>query len=115
MRQGVVPAGRRSAITLTTSGMTSPARRTITVSPTRTSRRSIWSALCRVALETITPATATGFSRATGVAAPVRPIWISIASTVVVCSCAGNLCAIAQRGARETKPICSWPTRSSSL
>ena len=30
---------------------------------------------------TITPATCTGFSRATGVAAPVRPIWISIAST----------------------------------
>ncbi|KAG1077978.1 hypothetical protein G6F40_016903 [Rhizopus arrhizus] len=102
-------------MTLTTSGLTSPARRTITLSPTRTSSRAIWAALCRVALDTITPATATGASRATGVAAPVRPIWISIASTVVLCSCAGNLCAMAQRGARETKPIACWPARSSSL
>lgn len=70
---GVVPCGRRSRMTLTTSGITSPARRTITLSPTRTSRRAIWSALCNVALDTITPATATGASRATGVAAPVRP------------------------------------------
>jgi len=60
-------------------------------------------------LVTITPATCTGFSRATGVAAPVRPIWISIASTVVDCSCAGNLWAMAQRGARATKPISRWP------
>ena len=48
----------------------------------------------------MTPPTNTGLSRAVGVAAPVRPIWMSIASTVVVCSCAGNLCAIAQRGVR---------------
>jgi hypothetical protein len=33
------PVGRRSRITPTTSGMTSPARRTITVSPTHTSLR----------------------------------------------------------------------------
>ena len=64
----------------TTSGITSPARRTITVSPTRTSRRATWSALCSVALVTVTPATCTGASRATGVIAPVRPTCTSIAS-----------------------------------
>jgi len=39
-----------------------------------------------------------------GVAAPVRPILMMMSSTVVVCSCAGNLCAMAQRGVRPTKP-----------
>ncbi len=102
---GTVPAGLRSSMTRTTSGITSPARRTITVSPSRTSSRAIWSALCKVALVTVTPATCTGSSRATGVTAPVRPICTSIARSTVDCSCAGNLCASAQRGARETKPI----------
>ena len=41
-------------------GMTSPARWTTTVSPTRTSLRAISSSLCRVALETTTPPTVTG-------------------------------------------------------
>ena len=54
-------------------GMTSPARCTITVSPMRISLRAISSSLCSVALETTTPPTVTGFSRATGVSAPVRP------------------------------------------
>ena len=40
--------------------MTSPARWTTTVSPTRTSRRAISSSLCRLALETTTPPTVTG-------------------------------------------------------
>ena len=40
MRKASADGGRRSASTPTTSGMTSPARRTITVSPTRTSLRS---------------------------------------------------------------------------
>jgi hypothetical protein len=48
----------------------------------------------------------TGFSRATGVSAPVRPTWMSMFSSSVVASSAGNLCATAQRGARETKPSC---------
>ena len=100
---------RYSGTTRAISGITSPARRTITVSPMRTSRRAIWSALCKVALVTTTPATCTGRSRATGVAAPVRPIWMSMPSSTVDCSWAGNLCAIAQRGARETKPISRWP------
>ena len=61
--------------------MTSPARCTTTVSPTRTSLRAISSSLCSVAFETTTPPTVTGFSLATGVSAPVRPTWISIASS----------------------------------
>ena len=56
--------------------MTSPARCTTTVSPTRTSLRAISSSLCRVALETTTPPTVTGLSLAIGVSAPVRPTLI---------------------------------------
>src|SRR5690606_40114419 len=44
---GCASGGRWSITTWTTSGITSPARRTITVSPLRTSRRATWSALCR--------------------------------------------------------------------
>ena len=97
-------AGRFSNTLITTSGMTSPARRTMTVSPMRTSLRATSSALCNVALVTTTPPTSTGASRATGVIAPVRPTCTSISNTVVLISCAGNLCAIAQRGERDTKP-----------
>ena len=95
--------------------MTSPARCTTTVSPTRTSLRAISSSLCSVALETTTPPTVTGSSLATGVSAPVRPTWISIFSTIVVACSAGNLCATAQRGLRETKPSRSCNARSSTL
>ncbi len=84
-------SGRFDSMTLTISGMTSPARRTITVSPICTSLRRISSSLCRVALETVTPPTNTGFKRATGVKAPVRPTWTSMSSTTVISSCAGNL------------------------
>ena len=66
-------SGRRSGTTAITCGITSPARRMITVSPIITPRRATSSMLCRVALATITPATLTGFRRATGVTAPVRP------------------------------------------
>jgi hypothetical protein len=62
------------------------------------------SSLCSVALVTVTPPTKTGFSRATGVIAPVRPTWTSMPSTSVSASSAGNLWAMAKRGARETKP-----------
>jgi hypothetical protein len=105
MTKGRASAGRRSATTPTTSGMTSPARRTITVSPMHSPPlRATSSALCKVALVTVTPPTNTGFSRATGVSAPVRPTWMSIASTTVNASCGGYLCATAQRGSRERKP-----------
>ena len=90
--------------TATTSGITSPARRTITVSPLRTSLRRASASLCSVALVTVTPPTKTGARRATGVIAPVRPTCTSIASTVVNASSAGYLCATAQRGSRVTKP-----------
>ena len=96
--------GRFSTMTLTISGMTSPARRITTVSPMCTSLRCTSSMLCSVALLTVTPPTNTGSSLATGVSAPVRPTWNSTPRTTVFSSCAGNLCAIAQRGARATKP-----------
>ena len=57
----------------TTSGITSPARRTTTVSPMSTPLRSTSSALCSVAIEIVTPPTRTGSSTAKGVTAPVRP------------------------------------------
>ena len=95
--------------------MTSPARWIVTVSPTRTSSRSISSSLCSVAFCTTTPPTVTGSSLATGVSAPVRPTWISMSLTMVVAFSAGNLCAIAQRGVRDTKPSRSCQSRRSTL
>ena len=55
MAQALAPFGRCSGTLPTTSGMTSPARRTITVSPTRTSLASTWISLCSVALVIVTP------------------------------------------------------------
>ena len=66
-------AGRFSLITRTTSGITSPARWTMTWSCGRMSLRATSSSLCSVARPTVTPAICTGVSQATGVAAPVRP------------------------------------------
>ncbi|MNT11470.1 hypothetical protein D3C72_1463520 [compost metagenome] len=108
-------SGRFSSTTLSTSGITSPARRTTTVSPTRTSLRRTSSSLCKVAFVTVTPPTETGARRATGVMAPVRPTWISMPSTCVSASSAGNLCASAKRGARETKPSSSWSSVAFTL
>jgi hypothetical protein len=71
--------------------------------------------LCKVALVTVTPPTNTGASRATGVSAPVRPTCVSMASTVVSASSAGNLWAMANRGARETKPSAACAARSLTL
>jgi hypothetical protein len=69
----------------------------------------------QVALVTVTPPTKTGLSRATGVIAPVRPTWTSMPSTSVSASSAGNLWAMAKRGARETKPSCAWAARRLTL
>ena len=96
--------GRFSSTTETTSGITSPARRTMTVSPIRISLRRNSSSLCKVALVTVTPPTNTALSRATGVMAPVRPTCTVMSSITVLASSAGYLWAIAQRGARDTKP-----------
>ena len=57
----------------TTCGITSPARMTITSSPSRTSLRRRSSSLCSVASFTVTPETCTGSSIANGTMWPVRP------------------------------------------
>ncbi len=62
-----------------TCGITSPARRTITSSPTRTSLRSRSSSLCSVAFCTVTPPTWTGSRRAHGCRSPNLPTFHSIA------------------------------------
>ena len=62
--QGLERFGRSASTGPTTSGMTSPARRTITVSPGRTSLARTWSSLCSVAWPTLAPPTNTGSSRA---------------------------------------------------
>ncbi len=67
----------------------------------RTSLRRASSSLCSVALLTVVPPTNTGSSLATGVSLPVRPTWMSMSRSSVICSCAGYLCATAQRGSRD--------------
>ena len=57
----------------TTCGITSPARCTITVSPSRMSLRLMSSSLCSVACRDRDSADATGSSCAHGLSAPVRP------------------------------------------
>ena len=61
------------------------------MSPTRRSLRRISSMLWSVALRTVVPPTNTGVTCATGVRAPVRPTYTSIASRRVVTCSAGNL------------------------
>src|ERR687898_1355320 len=91
--------GRFAKTGPTISGITSPARRTITVSPLRTSLRRVSSSLWRVAYVIVTPPTTTGSKTANGVILPVRPVWTSIAFKSAVRSSGGNLYAIAHRGA----------------
>ena len=85
------PFGRSDSTGPTTSGMTSPALRTITVSPGRTSLARTWSSLCSVARPTVEPPTNTGSSMANGVAFPVRPIDTMMSFSSVVRSSGGNL------------------------
>ena len=99
----------------TTSGMTSPALRTMTRSPGRTSLAATWSSLCSVATPTVEPPTKTGSSRAKGVARPVRPMETMMSMSRVVRSSGGNLKAMAQRGAREVAPNTSCSASSSTL
>ena len=88
---GAVPAGRIEITGPTTSGITSPALRTMTVSPGRTSLAATWSWLWRVAICTVDPPTNTGSSTANGVVRPVRPTETWMSSRVVVRSSGGNL------------------------
>ena len=86
-----VRGGRFASTGPTTSGMTSPARRTITVSLGRTSLRATSSSLCSVARLTLAPPTNTGSSIANGVARPVRPMLTMMSRRIVVFSSGGNL------------------------
>ncbi len=96
--------------------MTSPALRSTTVSPSRTSLALTTSWLCRVAYCTIEPATFTGSaSTAYGVARPVRPIPTLIAASFPVTSSGGYFQAIAQRGDFEVEPSRPWRAISSTL
>ena len=79
--------------------MTSPARCTRTVSPTRTSLLATSSSLWRVARLTVTPPTSTGAITAMGVTAPVRPTLTSMANTRVVASGGGELIGQGPAGA----------------
>ena len=100
MLQDRASSGRKLSTGPNTSGITSPALRTMTVSPTRTSLRSTSSSLCSVARATVDPATSTGSISATGVSLPVRPTCTVMSRKSVVFSSGGNLNAMAQRGAR---------------
>src|SRR3989304_2133856 len=71
--QGLELLSRFEGTGATTSGMTSPARRTITVSFSRTSLRRTSSSLCSVALEIVTPPTETGSGVGEGGPRPVPP------------------------------------------
>ncbi len=85
------PLGARGRTGPRTSGMTSPARRTTTVSPGLTSLALTWSSLCNVARLTRAPPTTTGSRTANGVALPVRPMDTMMSLRSVVRSSGGNL------------------------
>ena len=89
--QGLAFFGRFSSTGPTTSGITSPALRTITVSPGRTSFRATCSRLWSVAIDTVEPLTTTGSSTANGVARPVRPIETWMSFKMVLRSSGANL------------------------
>ena len=78
-------------VELTTLGMISPAFSITTASPSLMSFLAISASLCRVALDTVVPATSTGSSSATGVSAPVRPTWMVMDLRIVVACSAANL------------------------
>ena len=85
-------------------GITSPALSTSTISFTLISFLIISSSLCKVAFETTTPPILIGLIFATGVSAPVLPIWISISNILEIPLLAENLWAIAHLGALATFP-----------
>jgi hypothetical protein len=66
-----------------TSGMTSPALRSTTVSPIRTPFALTTCWLCSVACRTTEPATSAGAIDANGVARPVRPTLTTMSSSFV--------------------------------
>ena len=96
-------------------GITSPALSTVTVSPTLISFLIISSSLCNVAFDTKTPPILIGLIFATGVKAPVLPIWISMSKTFDTPLFDENLWAIAHLGALATFPSLFWRLKSSIL
>ncbi len=115
MTNGRASAGRSSTTGPSTSGITSPALRSTTVSPMSTPLRSTSRALCSVASATVEPATRTGSRTANGVTRPVRPTLTSMSSSLVFTSSGGYLKAIAQRGARLVEPRRPWMETGSTL
>jgi hypothetical protein len=85
------PVRLDASSTPATNGITSPARRTSTVSPIRTSRARITSWLASVARVTVVPPTNTGSSTATGPTLPILPTSHSTSRSTVVFSSAANL------------------------
>ena len=82
---------RRSSTGPTTSGITSPALRSTTMSPISTPLRATSSGLCRVARSTVDWLTITGVITANGVTRPVRPTLTWMSSSLVVTSSGGYL------------------------
>ena len=80
---------RSSTTGPSTSGMTSPALRSTTVSPMSTPLAFTTSWLCSVAWRTTDPATRTGSITANGVARPVRPTLTTMSSSFVL-TCSGG-------------------------
>ena len=99
----------------TTCGITSPARITITSSPSRTSLRRRSSSLWSVASFTVTPETCTGSRSANGTMWPVRPTFHITRRSVVVAVIGANFHAIAPRGSRPTTPSSRCSARSSTF
>ena len=91
-----------------TCGITSPARRTITSSPSLMSLRARSSSLWSVAIFTVTPPTRTGSSNAAGCRSPNLPGAHTIAFRRVTAVVGGNFHAIAHRGSRPTEPSRRW-------
>ena len=92
------PVRLEASSTPATKGITSPARRTSTVSPIRTSRARMTSWLASVARVTVVPPTNTGSSTATGATLPILPTSQITSASTVVFSSAANLNASAPRG-----------------
>ena len=100
----------------TICGITSPARWTITRSPSRICLRLMSSSLWSVARETVTPPTLTGSRIAQGLSAPVRPTRIAILSSFVSAVSGAHLKARAQRGRSCSAPSrCCWSNESTLI
>ena len=113
MAKGLLP-GRR-ADTPMTSGMMSPALRTLMVSPMPTPKFAIISPLCRLARETLVPARKIGSNTAVGVSTPVRPTVTSILRTTLSLTSGGYLNAMAHRGNLFVLPRVRRAARSLTL